>query len=101
MQDAVLRYSDQQTSSLPAPSGVDQNDTAFRNQVGTGESGLSAEMKKLAKHESSARIDGPKAVSAAMLAQYDREELFRKVWRANLHVAAKELGVHCITLGRV
>ncbi len=101
MQDAVSPHSDQQTRSLPAPSGIDHNDTAFCNKVVAGESGLSAMKNILPKHESTAGSDGPKTVSAAILAQYNRDELFRKVWSASLPAVAKELGVACTTLIRV
>jgi hypothetical protein len=77
IQDSVPRYLGQQTSSLPASSGVDQNDTAFCNTVAMGESGFSAAKKILPKHESTADSVGPKTVSAALFAQYDREDPLR------------------------
>ncbi len=84
MQDAVSPHSDQQTRSLPAPSGIDHNDTAFCNKVVAGESGSFGHEEYLTKHESTAGSDGPKTVSAAILAQYNRDELFRKVWSGEL-----------------
>jgi hypothetical protein len=49
----------------------------------------------------SARPDGTHWVSAALLAQYDRQALFEKVWQANLRTVAAEIGIHRKTLCRV
>jgi hypothetical protein len=101
MQDSMPRHSDQQTSSLPAPLEVDQNDTAICNKVAMDESGLSTVKKTLPKHESPPDSNGPKTVSAALFAQYDREKLFRKAWSANLREVAKDLSVASNSLSQV
>jgi len=44
---------------------------------------------------------GARCVSAALLAQYDRQALFESVWRANLRTVAAEIGIYHKTLGRV
>lgn len=45
--------------------------------------------------------NGPKAVSAALLAKYNRQNLFEKVWKANLRCVAGEIGVFRKTLSRI
>ena len=52
-------------------------------------------------HSNSASPAGAHWVSAALLAQYDRQALFEKVWKANLRKVAAELGIHRKSLCRV
>jgi hypothetical protein len=47
------------------------------------------------------RVKKPLPVSRILMVRYDREELYEKVWRMPVRLAAREYGVSDVAIGKV